>query len=837
MTDGRKTRLFPPFFGVLLIVVTLATFWPVTRHNVVHYDDPMYVTENPHVTSGLTLENLRWAMTTGYACNWHPVTWISHMLDVQLFGLQPGWHHFTNLLLHTANALLLFVLLARLTGAMGRSALVAALFALHPLRVESVAWLAERKDVLSGFFFLLTLLAYARYTTGAPGNPNSDTRGPRSELEMQPADAPAGSAGSRRYLVLACWYGLALFFCALGLMSKPMLVTTPCVLLLLDYWPLARTMEQWRTRRLGFLILEKAPFFILAATSSYITLRVQDAAMVANPERLAFGMRLGNAALAYIAYLGQTVWPSGLAVFYPYPVDPWAAGAVFAFALLLGITAGAVVLARRAPYLPVGWFWYLGMLVPVIGLIQVGSQSRADRYTYLPSIGLFLLVTWGLAESAMLVTRLVRRQTRAGQAPVPSNAPGVPSGNLKEHRELAGDNSALQNPDPLALKACTAAAVAVLAALAVTAHRQVGYWETSESLFMRAVQITGENHIALTGLGIAELRRGDYATALTHLTRALELARARNAAGNIEYYVGAALQIQGKLLEAFPYLNEAEVMPSLKPDRDWRLAVCLIAAGRLSEAEPLLERALEARPGTPDFLIALGMLRDRQGRPEEAEKIFRDVAARDPESPQARRAFGDFLLLHDRPAEAEVAYSAALKLTQPDAALLRSIATALLRQGKTAEATRQLEQALKLDPADAWVNFDLAELLSQQRQTHQAVACYERAVAADPKFVAALNNLAWLLATSPEDQIRDGPRAVELAENACQLTDGKAAFLLGTLAAAYAEAGRFTNAVATAEKARDRARAANQEVIAKRNEDLLELYRAGKPFRDIQPNP
>jgi protein O-mannosyl-transferase len=834
VTDSRNTRWFPPVFGVALIVATLATFWPVTRHSVVHYDDPMYVTENPHVTSGLTLEDLRWAMTTGYACNWHPVTWISHMLDVQLFGLRPGWHHFTSLLLHTTNALLLFVLLVRLTGAMRRSAFVAALFALHPLRVESVAWLAERKDVMSGFFFLFTLLAYAKYAREAKGYLKSEIRNPKSEVEMQaqPASAPARTADRQKRLVSLCWYGLALFCCALGLMSKPMLVTTPFVLLLLDYWPLARWAEQGRTRRPGLLLLEKAPFFLLVAISSYITLRVQDAAMVANPERLAFGLRLGNAALAYVAYLGQTIWPSGLAVFYPYPVDPWAAGAILAFALLLGLTAGAVVLARRAPYLPVGWLWYLGMLVPVIGLVQVGSQSRADRYTYLPSIGLFLLVTWGVAEAVIFVTRWARRQTQAGQDPMRSDARGVPAGDLTEHRELGGDNSALQNHRSVATLACSAAAMVVLAALAVTTHRQVGYWETSESLFTHAIRVTGENHIALTGLGIAELRRGDGVAALTHLTRALELARTRNAAGNIEYYVGAALQIQGKLLEALPYLTEAVVMPSLKPDRDWRLAVCLIAAGRLPEAEPLLEQALDARPGTPDFLIALGTLRDRQGRPEEAEKIFRDVVARDPNSPQARRALGDFLLLRNRPAEAEAEYAAASKLAQPDVALLRSMATALSRQGKTPEATRQLEQALKLDPADAWVNFDLAELLSQQRQTGQAVVCYERAIAADPKFVAALNNLAWLLATSPEDQIRDGPRAVELAENACQLTEGKAAFLLGTLAAAYAEAGRFTNAVATAEKARDRARAANQEAIAKRNEDLLELYRTGRPFRE-----
>src|SRR6266545_2204624 len=361
--------------------ITLATFWPVTRHDFIYYDDPDYVTENPYVQTGLNWQSVVWAFTTGHSGNWHPVTWLSHMLDCQVFGLKPGYHHLTNVLFHAANTLLLFLVLERMTAAFWRSAFVATLFALHPLHVESVAWVAERKDLLSTFFGLLTLWAYARYCK------ESKARGPRAKV----------------------FYGFALLLFALGLMSKPMLVTWPFVLLLLDFWPLRRLCYQ-PGGRFGRdflrLVREKVPFFCLVTISSIVTFLVQDRrGYVMTVGGVSLALRLVNALVSYVKYLGKTVWPAGLAIFYPHPEirypasDQWPLWQIVAGALLLTlISAFAVLRLKRQPWLATGWLWYLGTLVPVIGIVQVGAQAMADRYSYVPLIGVFICLVWGIAD-------------------------------------------------------------------------------------------------------------------------------------------------------------------------------------------------------------------------------------------------------------------------------------------------------------------------------------------------------------------------------------------------------------------------------------------------------
>ena len=465
--------------GIAITLLTLALYWRVQGHGFLHYDDYQYVVDNPHVRHGLTRQGVLWALTSGYASNWHPLTWLSHMLDCELYGLNPQGHHLNNLLLHIANALLLFRLLLRMTGALWRSAFVAALFALHPLHVESVAWVAERKDVLSTLFWMLTLGAYLRYR-----------------------ERPTGT----RYLA-------TLFLFALGLAAKPMLVTLPFVLLLLDCWPLGRMPSP---RSLLPLVREKAPFFVLAALSSVITFWVQShwgAVVLSIPLK----ERLANALVSYVGYGAKMLWPVNLACFYPHPLDGlplWqAAGALL---LLAGVTVAVVRAGRRLPYLAVGWLWYLGTLVPVIGLVQVGAQAMADRYTYVPLIGLFVMLSWGAGSLA-------------AKGPLP--------------------------------KIATAAlSAALLAALLPLTWSQISHWKDSETLFAHALEVTDRNLLAHNNLGNALARQGRLEEAEFHLVEALRLRPDYAAAQN---NLGILRLRQGRFEEAAGHFANLDDRPAV----------------------------------------------------------------------------------------------------------------------------------------------------------------------------------------------------------------------------------------------------------------------------------
>jgi hypothetical protein len=449
---------------------------PVRHFDFVQLDDPAYVIENPHVLQGLTSEGLAWALTTGHAANWHPVTWLSHMLDVQLFGLAPGPHHMASLSLHLANTLLLFGLLARMSGAPWRSAFVAALFGVHPLHVESVAWVAERKDVLSTLFWILTTWAYVAYVRSTPSTDSTSPAPSRSAAKKTATPPPAASQARRGSL-----YALTLALYALGLMAKPMLVTLPFALLLLDVWPLGRLGPLGRTRA-RTLVREKLPLFCMAAASSAVTVLVQQkGGAVTTLESNPFSLRLQNALVSAAAYLRDAVWPARLTVIYPYPdaIPAWqTAGACV---VLGGLSFMAYRLARRHPYLPVGWLWYLGTLVPVLGLVRVGLQARADRYTYVPLIGIFIAIAWGGA--ALAARARMPRQV----API-------------------------------------AAAVAIVAC-ALAARTQVGYWQDNVSLFTRATVLTlhVDEYDAHMSLGATLAGQGRMDEALRHFTEAMRL--------------------------------------------------------------------------------------------------------------------------------------------------------------------------------------------------------------------------------------------------------------------------------------------------------------------------
>jgi Flp pilus assembly protein TadD len=542
--------------SLALIVLNVAIYAPVAHHEFVTWDDPQYIINNPHISHGLTWQDISWALSSGYASNWHPLTWWSHMLDVQLFGLNAGPHHLTNMLLHIANTLLLLAVLHQMTGALGRSAFVAALFAVHPLHVESVAWIAERKDVLSTLFWMLTLLAYVRYV-----------RQPRVT----------------RYLAV-----FALL--ALGLMAKPMLVTLPFVLLLLDVWPLKRIGPQTDATEVVRLLREKLPLLVLAGASGLITVLVQrKGGAVAPVDALPLTFRLQNALVSYVAYVGKMLWPVHLAAVYPYPRSiptAWVAASAIA---LIAASVAALRAARRRPYLAVGWFWYLGTLVPVIGLVQVGSQAMADRYTYIPLVGLFLVVAWGVPD--------------------------------------------LLDRWPAGRRALPIAAAFVILGCLVTARVQVQYWRDSQALWQHAVDVTTDNFIAQDGLGVAFATQGRGKEAIAHFAEAV---RANPNYPYAHNNLGIELRKQRRLEEAV--VQEAEAV-RLKPDfaeGHNSLGNALADEGRLDEAVSHYAEAVRLKPdyidAHRDLAVALGKL----GRFEESAMHFAEVVRLQPGSANAR---------------------------------------------------------------------------------------------------------------------------------------------------------------------------------------------------------
>jgi tetratricopeptide (TPR) repeat protein len=492
-----------------LLALVWAVFGQTLHHQFVNYDDPAYVLENPHVRAGLTWNSVQWAFTHVHGQNWHPLTSISHMLDCQLFGINPRWHHAGNVLLHSLAAALLFVALARVTNAVWPSAFVAAVFAVHPLRVESVAWIAERKDVLSGLFFMLTLLAYVAYVRR------------RSNL---------------RYAVMAL-----LFAC--GLMSKPMLVTMPIVLLLLDYWPLQRVTGGRLTN--PKLIVEKMPLFLLSAGSIAATLLAQNLAL-GSADILPLGYRVGNAAVSYVIYIGQMFWPYDLVPFYMHSegelrIWQWASAA----ALLVCITILVFVRRRRNPYLLVGWFWYLVMLLPVIGIIQVGLQGHADRYTYLPQIGLYLASTWLLCN----LTKEWQRRTVI-----------------------------------LAL----AAGLVVLTLMTIS-WRQAARWRDTETLWRYTLSVTPESDVGHTGLGGILLAEGKLDQAADEYNAALAI---RSGNSGAQYGLAGVLARQGKTDAAIEHYRAAiEVQPDNTAASN-ALALLLVGRGDYAGAISQWENTL-----------------------------------------------------------------------------------------------------------------------------------------------------------------------------------------------------------------------------------------------------
>ena len=757
--------------ALALAILTLLLYWPVRNHDFLNYDDHLYVTENKTVQQGLTLEGVAWAFNAPHVSNWHPVTWLSHMLDCTLFGLDAGAHHVVNLLFHVANTVLLFLLFARLTGAVWPAALVAALFAWHPLHVESVAWVAERKDVLSTLFWLLTLGAYARYTE-RPGK--------------------------------VC-YALALIWFTLGLMAKPMLVTLPFVLLLLDVWPLRRLPvaalrltgtapgqelgkiqnPKSKIQNLWRLITEKWPFFVLSAVFSIIALLTQrDVAMVPM-QTLPLAVRFSNTLISYVRYVGKMWWPADLAVFYPYPESwPfWMAAA--AAALLTLATWVAWRLARARPYLLVGWWWFLGTLVPVIGLVQVGSQSMADRYTYVPVIGLFIALAWGLTD-------LWSRRPRV--------------------RALLG----------------AATSLGLLGCLTVT-HAQIRHWENSITLFKRATQATRNNRVAHYNLGLALAKAGRTAEAIAQYHEVVRIDPENLGAIN---NLGNILERQGRHAEAAALFTAVlQIMPD-DVDALNNLGLALAGAGKQEEAVASFRQALRLQPGFDKAHQNLALSLSELSRPEEAIPEFQAALAANPDFVEAHAALAFELMRHKRYAEAQAHYREALRLKPGFGQALTGLGLALAAQEKAAEAVGHFTEAARLQPKDPRIQLYLGSALSRLGRREAALACYRESFRLSPDWPPLLANYAWLLATAPEPGLRNGQLAVQLAERACELTQRQMVGALDALAAAQAETGRFADAAAIAQQALALAKAAGQEQLAAEIQNRIALYQAGLPYRE-----
>lgn len=790
-----------PGLCALVVVMTLALYWPVRSYEFVNLDDPDYVSANPMVQAGLTRDSIRWAFTQAHSSNWHPVTWLSHMLDCHLFGLNAGAHHLVNAGFHAVNAALVFMLLVQLTGARWRSLVVAALFAWHPLHVESVAWISERKDVLSAFFGLLCLMAYGAYVRNAENGARN--------AEMEEKNTERG----RRFRTWG-WYGLALVLFALGLMSKPMLVTWPFLMLLLDYWPLRRMEwgkaggendkrsglgdgsrsgergdKGWNSKRRSWkwLVVEKIPFFALTVVSSVVTVIAQRGSGATVPlEALPLGARLAQMPASYLRYLGKTFWPENLAAFYPYTPAEWDAPLTLAGVMLLvAVSAWGVVQLRRRPFLAVGWLWFLGTLVPVIGLVQVGRQSIADRYTYLPHIGLFLAVVWFVAEmfDRFRLLRLVR----------------------------------------------VAFAGAVLGCCAALTAGQIPQWRDTATLARHATRVTEGNYLAHAQLAAALTLEGRYAEALAECAKALELRPAYAEAHNTRAMIHAR---QGHFEQAMAAYHEAIRWDTTYPDAHHGLADLHFRLGQWAEAEQAAREAVRLWPMHLGALYTLASALHNQGKLEEAVATYRQLAALKPNLFSVHRGLGAALVAKGELEPAVIEYQRALALDPQNTDVHNALGLVLSARGEISAASNHFSLALSTQPTNALANYQIALLLAAAQQPLQALPHYRATLRAQPDLPDVLNNLAWLLAASADDAVRNGTEAAALAERACALTNYREPLLIGTLAAAYAEAGRFADAVTAAEKAIAIAEAAGLTEIAGRNRQLRELYRAGKPFHE-----
>jgi len=656
---GRRTpkRYVTLGMAAILVLATVGVYSRTLSNDFVNYDDNQYVTSNRNIKDGLSWDVVKWAFGDSYyASNWHPLTWLSHALDVELFDMRPGGHHAVSVAFHVLNTLLLFWLLLYTTGRMWASWFVAALFALHPLHVESVAWVSERKDVLSTFFWLWTMLAYAYY---------------------------AKQPGLWRYLLILPPF-------ALGLMSKPMLVTVPAVLLLVDYWPLERFRIEWKKRKLKYsgtrfwqILLEKIPLLLMVAGSATITLMAQRKAM--SPwEIMDLLTRITNAIVSYGRYLRETVWPAGLAAFYPHGHEPLYPAAVATLIFIVAVTAAVVYASGRGRYLVFGWFWYLVTLIPVIGLVQVGDQSHADRYTYVPLIGIFVMIVWAVA------------------------------GAVERRKDLA--------------RLAVAIGVLILIGLSVLTWRQTGFWRNDLALFKRCTDVTEGNYVMLSNLGVTYSRMKELDRAIDAFQQSLSIrpyeGRTLNGLGSVfmeKQQYGKALEYLHKAVEYEPDLKEAQLSA----------AKALIKLRRFAEAEPYCRKAIGLDPYWAEPHAQLANVLTETGRLEEAVMECQIAMKLEPRLAMAHFNLAGVYVKREDFAAAAEEYKRAIAI-EPDYSAWNNLGNSQLRLGRLEEALNSYTESIRLEPRQPSAYFNKGIALAQLGRRTEAIEAVRQALALSP---------------------------------------------------------------------------------------------------------
>jgi tetratricopeptide (TPR) repeat protein len=717
MKHHRKKNQVKCLICLGLGLVTLALYLPVIHYGFVEYDDQQYVTENPVVQAGLTWRGLIWAFGF-HAGNWHPLAWLSHMLDCQIYGAWAGGHHLTNVLLHIASTVLLFLALNRMTGFVWRSAAVAAIFAWHPLHVESVAWIAERKDVLCAFFWMLTLLLYVRYAA-------------------QPSIV--------RYL---CAFGSFI----LCLMAKPMAVTLPFVLLLLDYWPLNRvskfapnpteTLPRFAGKSWQQLVVEKIPFLLFSVVGCGLTLAAQQQAIVSTAG-LTVWRRFFHSITAYAHYFWGIFFPHKLAVYYPYVLNFEPVTIIFSGGVLIIVTILALKNFQQKPYLIVGWLWYLGTLIPVIGLVQVGDQAWADRYTYLPSLGLIIPAVWFLCEI------------------------------IKSRAMLQG----------------MFGLVAVL--LITAASVQLSYWKDTRTLFEHTAKVTPKNYMAITVLGSLLAGEHKLNEAMVYYHKALSF---QPDFPEAHFFLGNALDEQGKLDEALAEYQKALWFRPTEAQTHIFMGIALAKEKKYDAAITHYTAALKLDPDSAVAQNNLARIFHTQGKLDAAVEHYRAALDIDPKLALAHNNLGILLLQENKPADGAMQLREAMRLNPTNSETQFNLALALNQQQQWSEAAELFTKIAGASP-DPKAHYEFAVALAHLQKTREAMSEYASALLIQPDFPEALDGLAWILSTNPNPNFRNGTEAIKMSERACELTGRNDPVKLKTLAAAYAETGRFKDAI------------------------------------------
>jgi tetratricopeptide (TPR) repeat protein len=638
--EFRIDRLRPAFpICLILVLLTSVVYWQVRDFEFILFDDPLYISDNSHIQDGLTFKNLFWATKAVYASNWHPITWISHLMDVELFGMNPGAHHLTSLIVHLVNSMLLFIILKRLTGITWASGFAAALFAVHPINAESVAWVSERKNLLCTFFFMITIWAYVRWVE---------------------------KPGFNRYLLITVFF-------IIGLMAKPMLVTLPFVLLLIDFWPLERIRringKRGRTEAIK-LFREKIPLFVLSLGSSMLTFLVQQSSgAVRSFESLPFQTRIANALISYVRYLGKLLSPHHFAVVYPYSQDMpvWQVGG--SLVLLIVITWISIRFIRHYPYVFVGWFWFFGSLIPVIGLIQVGSQAMADRYAYIPLIGPFILIAWGIRDATI--------KLRLGKIGVAS------------------------------------VAVALISVLAAITHQQAGNWKDSITLFQHAVNETSNNHIAHHNLALALMAQDRIDEAISHLNRALEFKPVFPKAHN---NLAIALAKLGRYSEAIRHYTEA-----LRLQPDWggalyNLGNALSALDRFEDAIKEYRKSLAVSPNDAEIYNNLGNALFHKGNLDEAIQYYQRALTLKPDHVPALLNTAKAYTKKDEYGSARCYYRKAIAFESNNPRAYYLIAATYAKENRIFDSVSWLERAAQ-QGFNNWAFFQKDNNFAQVRQS------------------------------------------------------------------------------------------------------------------------